>query len=116
MNELGRRELIHPECLTVTGKTVGDNIRDRRICDEAVIHTLDRPISPKGGIAVLYGTLAPEGSVVKRAAVVPEMMSHSGPARVFDKEEDALKAIFSGKSGPGMWWLFVTRDPREGRG
>ncbi|MBP1719819.1 MAG: dihydroxy-acid dehydratase [Deltaproteobacteria bacterium] len=116
MNELGRHELIHPECLTVTGKTMGDNIHDRRICNENVIRPLDRPINPKGGIAILYGTLAPEGSVVKRAAVVPEMMSHSGPARVFDQEEDALKAILGGKIQPGDVVVIRYEGPKGGPG
>jgi len=108
--------LIHPECLTVTGKTLGDNIRGRRICDENVIHTLDSPLNPKGGIAVLYGTLAPEGAVVKRAAVVPEMMSHSGPARVFDQEEDALRAIFAGEIRHGDVVLIRYEGPKGGPG
>jgi dihydroxy-acid dehydratase len=116
MNELGRHELIHPECLTVTGKAMRDNIRDRRICNENVIHPLNRPINPKGGIAVLYGTLAPEGSVVKRAAVVPEMMSHSGPARVFDQEEDALKAIFEREIQHGDVVVIRYEGPKGGPG
>ena len=116
LKELGRYGLIHPECLTVTGKTMGDKIHDRRICNENVIRPLDRPINPKGGIAILYGTLAPEGSVVKRAAVVPEMMSHSGPARVFDQEEDALKAILGGKIQPGDVVVIRYEGPKGGPG
>jgi dihydroxy-acid dehydratase len=116
MNELSRHGLIHPECLTVTGKPMGDNIHDRRICDENVIHPVDRPINPKGGIAILYGTLAPEGSVVKRAAVSPEMMVHSGAARVFDREEEALKAIFGGKIQPGDVVVIRYEGPKGGPG
>ena len=116
MNELSRHGLIHPQCLTVTGKPMGDNIHDRRICDENVIHPVDRPINPKGGIAILYGTLAPEGSVVKRAAVAPEMMVHSGAARVFDREEEALKAIFGGKIQPGDVVVIRYEGPKGGPG
>ena len=116
MNELSRHGLIHPQCLTVTGKPMGDNVHDRRICDENVIHPVDRPINPKGGIAILYGTLAPEGSVVKRAAVAPEMMVHSGAARVFDREEEALKAIFGGKIQPGDVVVIRYEGPKGGPG
>ena len=116
MNELNHHGLIHPECLTVTGKPMGENIRNRQIGDERVIHPVDRPISPKGGIAVLYGTLAPEGAVVKRAAVVSEMMVHTGPARVFDQEEEALKAIFGGKIRPGEVVVIRYEGPKGGPG
>jgi len=116
MNELGRHGLIHSDCVTVTGKPIGENIRNRRICDEKVIHRVDRPLHPKGGIAILYGTLAPEGAVVKRAAVVPEMMTHSGPARVFDQEEDALEAIFGGRIRPGDVVVIRYEGPKGGPG
>jgi dihydroxy-acid dehydratase len=116
MRELSRHGLIHPECLTVTGKTMGDNIHDRRICDQNVIHPVDHPINPMGGIAILYGTLAPEGSVVKRAAVAPEMMVHAGPARVFDREEDALKTIFGQKIKPGDVVVIRYEGPKGGPG
>jgi dihydroxy-acid dehydratase len=112
MNEVSKLGVLHLDCLTVTGKTVGENIAGAKILDHEIIHTVEDPIAKEGGIAVLKGNLAPEGSVVKRAAVAPEMMTHSGKARVFDCEEDALNAIYGGqvvviryegpKGGPGM--------------
>jgi dihydroxy-acid dehydratase len=116
MNELSRHDLIHPECMTVTGKVAGNNIAGREILDEKIIRRAANPLSPKGGIAFLYGSLAPEGSVVKRAAVVPEMMFHAGPARVFDREEDALKAIFAGKIKPGEVVVIRYEGPKGGPG
>jgi len=80
MNELNRYKKIDSNYLTVTGKSMGENISDRSIIDATVVHPVDHPINPKGGISVLVGNLAPEGSVVKSAAVAPEMMIHSGPA------------------------------------
>ena len=93
MNELAQAGLLHTECMTVTGKTVGENIKDCANLNPEVIRPLDNPYSTTGGLAVLRGNLAPDGSVVKRSAVVPEMMVHEGPARVFDCEEDAIAAI-----------------------
>ena len=116
MNELSRHGLIHRECMTVTGKVAGNNIAGREILDEKVIHRAANPLSPKGGIAFLYGSLAPEGSVVKRAAVVPEMLVHAGPARVFDREEDALKAIFGGEIKPGEVVVIRYEGPKGGPG
>ena len=116
MNELYRHGLIHPECMTVTGNADGEEYQSGEIVDEKVIRRVTDPISPKGGISILYGTLAPEGSVVKRAAVVPEMMIHSGPARVFDQEEDALKAIFGGKIQPGDVVVIRYEGPKGGPG
>jgi dihydroxy-acid dehydratase len=113
---LNRHGLIHPDCPTVTGKSIGENIRNRRIQDEKVIHPVDRPIHPQGGIAVLYGSLAPEGAVVKRAAVAPEMMVHAGPARVFDREEEALEAIFGGRIRPGDVVVIRYEGPKGGPG
>ena len=83
--------------MTVSGKTMGENIANAVNKNPEVIRTIDNPYSPTGGIAVLKGNLAPNGSVVKRSAVVPEMMDHTGPARVFDSEEDAIAAIKGGK-------------------
>ena len=116
MNELNGHGKIHSKCLTVTGKTIEENISDRSISDEAVIHPVDRPIGSKGGISVLSGNLAPEGSVIKSSAVTPEMMVHSGPARVFDREEPALEAIFSGDIKPGDVVMIRYEGPKGGPG
>jgi dihydroxy-acid dehydratase len=116
MNELSRHGMIHPECTTVTGSSLGKNIAGREILDEKVIRRVANPLSPKGGISFLYGSLAPEGSVVKRAAVAPEMMVHAGPARVFDREEDALKAIFGRKIKPGDVVVIRYEGPKGGPG
>jgi dihydroxy-acid dehydratase len=116
MNELNRHRMIHPECLTVTGKTVAENIVGRKIRDLEVIHPVETPISPRGGLAILHGNLAPEGAVVKSAAVAPEMLVHSGPARVFDREEEALEAIFSGSIKPGDVVVIRYEGPKGGPG
>lgn len=116
MNELNRHGKIHPSCLTVNGKTIGENIKGREIIDEDVIHRVGKPISPKGGVSILYGNLAPDGCVVKSAAVVPEMMVHSGPARVFDREEPALEAIFGGNIRPGDVVVIRYEGPKGGPG
>jgi dihydroxy-acid dehydratase len=116
MNELSRHGLIHPECLTVTGEAAGKNIAGREILDEKVIRRTAHPLSPKGGISFLYGSLAPEGAVVKRAAVAPEMMVHAGTARVFDREEDALKAFFGRKIKPGEVVVIRYEGPKGGPG
>ena len=103
MNELNKKGLICTDCLTVTGKTVGENIAGCVNRNPEVIRPIDNPYSQTGGIAVLRGNLAPEGSVVKRSAVLPEMLVHEGPARVFDCEEDAVVIRYEGpKGGPGM--------------
>ena len=99
MKELADIGLLNTDCMTVTGKTVGENIKNAVNRDPEVIRPVDNPYSKTGGLAVLKGNLAPDGSVVKRSAVVDEMMVHEGPARVFDCEEDAIAAI---KGGPGM--------------
>jgi dihydroxy-acid dehydratase len=116
MHELNGRGLIHPDALTVTGKTIAENTAGRVILNEDVIHPLDRPISPRGGIAILHGTLAPQGAVVKSAAVAAEMMVHSGPARVFDQEETALEAIFGGAIKPGDVVVIRYEGPKGGPG
>lgn len=97
MNELSELGLLHLDCMTVTGKTVGENIKGVENKDTSVIRPLDNPYSKTGGLAVLKGNLAPDGGVVKRSAVAEEMMVHEGPARVFDCEEDAIAAIKGGK-------------------
>ena len=116
MNELARFKLIHPDCLTATGKTVGENIAGRKIIDDQVIHRVETPISPKGGLAILRGNLAPEGAVVKSAAVASEMLVHGGPARVFDREEEALEAIFGGSIKPGDVVVIRYEGPKGGPG
>ena len=97
MNELNKLGLLHTECMTVTGKTVGENIKNCVNLNPEVIRPIDNPYTKTGGLAVLKGNLAPDGGVVKRSAVVPEMLVHEGPARVFDSEDDAIVAIKSGK-------------------
>ena len=92
MKQLADHDLIHTECMTVTGNTIGENIADSVNKDEEIIRPFDDPYSKTGGLAVLSGNLAPDGSVVKRSAVVDEMMVHEGPARVFECEEDAIAA------------------------
>ncbi|MGF7143285.1 dihydroxy-acid dehydratase [Anaerotaenia torta] len=97
MNELNKKGLLYTELITVTGRTVGENIASCKNLDPEVIRPIDNPYSEVGGIAVLKGNLAPDSGVVKRSAVAPEMLKHSGPARVFDCEEDAIDAIKGGK-------------------
>ena len=116
MHELSELGLIHTDCMTVTGKTVGENIADAKNLDPEVIRPIDNPYSPTGGIAVLRGNLAPDGSVVKRSAVLPEMQVHEGPARVFDCEEDAQNAINAGKINPGDVVVIRYEGPKGGPG
>ena len=116
MNELNLHQLIHPDCLTTTGKTIAENIAGRKILNSEVIHPVEKPISPRGGLAILRGNLAPEGAVVKSAAVAPEMLIHSGPARVFDREEEALEAIFGGGIKPGDVVVIRYEGPKGGPG
>ena len=116
MHELSELGLIHTDCMTVTGKTVGENIADAENLDPEVIRPVDNPYSPTGGIAVLRGNLAPDGSVVKRSAVLPEMQVHEGPARVFDCEEDAQNAINAGKINPGDVVVIRYEGPKGGPG
>lgn len=116
MAEMQKGGLIHPDCITVSGKTIGENIKGRDITDTDVIHPLSNPIREKGGIAVLKGNLAPQGAVVKSAAVAQEMMVHTGPARVFDQEEPALEAIFKGNIKPGDVVVIRYEGPKGGPG
>jgi dihydroxy-acid dehydratase len=116
MNEMQEHALIHADCATVTGKTIGENVAGRQILDPQVIHRVDDPIHATGGISILYGSLAPEGAVVKSAAVAPEMMVHSGPARMFDQEETALEAIFGGQIVPGDVVVIRYEGPKGGPG
>ena len=116
MNELNKKGLINTGCMTVTTKTIGDNIKGCINLNPDVIRPIDNPYSETGGIAVLRGNLAPEGSVVKRSAVAPEMLVHEGPARVFDCEEDAQNAINTGKINPGDVVVIRYEGPRGGPG
>ena len=116
MNEINKLDLLHTDCMTVTGKTVGENIAGCVNRNPEVIRPVDRPYSKTGGLAVLKGNLAPDGSVVKRSAVVPEMMKHSGPARVFECEEDAIAAIKGGKIVEGDVVVIRYEGPKGGPG
>ena len=116
MNELNKLGLLHTDCMTVTGKTVGENIKGCVNLNPEVIRPVENPYSRTGGLAVLTGNLAPDGSVVKRSAVVPEMMVHEGPARVFECEEDACEAILSGKIKEGDVVVIRYEGPKGGPG
>ena len=116
MNELNKKGLLYTDLITATGKTVGENIKECENKNPEVIRPIDNPYSQTGGIAVLKGNLAVNGSVVKRSAVVPEMMVHEGPARVFDCEEDAIAAIKGGKIVPGDVVVIRYEGPKGGPG
>ncbi|MCM1121083.1 MAG: dihydroxy-acid dehydratase [Eubacterium sp.] len=116
MKELADIGLLHTDCMTVTGVTIGENIKDAVNKNPEVIRTVDHPYSPTGGLAVLKGNLAPDGSVVKRSAVVEEMMVHEGPARVFECEEDAIVAIKGGKIVAGDVVVIRYEGPKGGPG
>ena len=116
MNELSELGLLNLDCMTVTGKTVGENIKGVENKDPEVIRPLDNPYSKTGGLAVLKGNLAPDGGVVKRSAVAEEMMVHEGPARVFDCEEDAIAAIKGGKIVAGDVVVIRYEGPKGGPG
>jgi dihydroxy-acid dehydratase len=116
MNEMIGQGLLHTDCVTVTGRSIAENVAGRAITDQRVIHPVSRPISSRGGLSILYGSLAPEGAVVKSAAVAPEMMVHSGPARVFEQEETALEAILGGQIHPGDVVVIRYEGPKGGPG
>ncbi len=116
MNELSKKDLLDLDCMTVTGKTVGENIKNVKNRNTDVIRPVEDPYSANGGIAVLKGNLAPDGSVVKRSAVAPEMLVHKGPARVFESEEDAQAAINAGKIVPGDVVVIRYEGPKGGPG
>ena len=116
MHELNKKNLLHTDCMTVTGKTVGENIAGCVNKDPEVIRPIDHPYSETGGLAVLKGNLAPDGSVVKRSAVVEEMLVHEGPARVFECEEDAIEAIKGGKIHSGDVVVIRYEGPKGGPG
>ena len=116
MKELDKLGLLHTDCITVTGKTVGENIKDAINRNPEVIRPVEDPYSKTGGLAVLKGNLAPDGSVVKRSAVVEEMLVHEGPARVFECEEDAIEAIKGGKIQAGDVVVIRYEGPKGGPG
>ena len=116
MNELAKHGLIEKDCLTVTGKTVGQNIKGTKILRPEVIHTVKDPIRKTGGIAVLKGNIAQDCSVVKESAVAPEMLKHSGPARVFNSEDEAIEAIVGKKINPGDVVVIRYEGPKGGPG
>ena len=116
MAELTKKGLLNTDVMTVTGKTMGENLEGVVNRDPETIRPIDHPYSADGGIAVLKGNLAPEGCVVKRSAVAPEMMTHQGPARVFDCEDDAIEAIYAGKIVPGDVVVIRYEGPKGGPG
>ena len=116
MNELNKLGLLHTECMTATGKTVGENIKGCVNKNPEIIRPVENPYSKTGGLAVLKGNLAPDTAVVKRSAVVPEMQVHEGPARVFDCEEDAIEAIRGGKIVAGDVVVIRYEGPKGGPG
>ncbi len=116
MKELSKRGLIKTDLITVTGKTIEENLKEAENKDPEIIRPIDNPYSETGGIAALFGNLAPDGCVVKRAAVAPEMLVHKGPARVFDCEEDAIKAIWDQKIKPGDVMIIRYEGPKGGPG
>lgn len=116
MNELNKKGLLYTDLMTVTGQTVGENIKDCVNKNTEVIRPVENPYSQTGGIAVLKGNIAPDSAVVKRSAVAPEMMKHSGPARVFDCEEDAIAAILGGRIVSGDVVVIRYEGPKGGPG
>ncbi len=116
MNELSALGCLHTECMTVTGKTVGENIAGRTVRNRDVIRSVKEPYSKTGGLAVLFGSLAPDGAIVKRSAVAPEMLTHKGPARVFNSEEEAIKVIYEGGIHPGDVVVIRNEGPAGGPG
>ena len=116
LKELTKLNLIDTTVMTCTGKTLGENIAGAEILDVETIRTVDNPYSPTGGIAVLRGNLAPDGCVVKRSAVAPEMLKHEGPAKVFDSEEEAIAAIYEGQIVKGDVVVIRYEGPAGGPG
>jgi dihydroxy-acid dehydratase len=116
MKELCRKRLIHTDCLTVTGQSVKENIAHSRVTDKGVIRPVERPYHKQGGLAVLFGNMAPSGCVVKQSAVVRKMLRHEGPARVFDSEEEATSAIMGRKIRKGDVVVIRYEGPKGGPG
>jgi dihydroxy-acid dehydratase len=116
MNELTKKNLLDTSLITVTGKTVGENIENVKVRNYDVIRPIDNPYLANGGLAVLFGSLAPNGAAVKRSAVAPEMMVHKGPAVVFDSEEEAIADIYAGKIKKGDVVVIRYEGPAGGPG
>jgi dihydroxy-acid dehydratase len=116
MKELSRKELIHQDLLTVTGKTIGENLKGKKTLNPEVIRPIERPYHPTGGLTVLFGNLAPEGAVVKQSAVEEAILRHRGPARVFDSEEKATKMILDKKIKKGEVVVIRYEGPKGGPG
>jgi len=116
MKTLADAQLLRENCLTATGKTMGENLTAARVADREVIRAIDNPYHHEGGLAVLFGNLAPEGCVVKQSAVREEMMVHAGPARVFESEEEASQAIRGGAIQPGDVVVIRYEGPMGGPG
>ena len=116
LNEISRKGVLNLDCITVTGETLGESIKDAKILNDEVIRRLENAYDSKGGLAVLHGNLAPDGGVVKAAGVAPEMMQHSGPAVIFESQEDACKGILSGKVKPGDVVVIRYEGPKGGPG
>ena len=114
--ELAKKGLLDLDCMTVTGRTVGENIQGAKNLNHNAIRPIEDPYSPTGGLQILWGNLAPNGCVVKRSAVAPEMLTHTGPARVFDSEDDAIAAIYAGKIVPGDVVVIRYEGPKGGPG
>ena len=114
--ELAKQNLLDLDCITVTGKTVGENIQGVRNLNPNAIRPIEDPYSPTGGLQILWGNLAPNGCAVKRSAVAPEMQTHTGPARVFNSEDDAIAAIYAGKIVPGDVVVIRYEGPKGGPG
>lgn len=116
LSELAKKNLIDTTAITSTGKTVADNIKDVKVKNYDIIKPIEKPYSETGGIAVLWGNIAKNGCVVKRSAVAPEMLKHTGPARVFDCEDDAIKSIYAGEIKPGDVVIIRYEGPKGGPG
>jgi dihydroxy-acid dehydratase len=116
LKELEKANLLKTNCLTATGKTVAENLEKAVNRDPAIIRSIDKPYSPDGGLAILWGNIAPDGAVVKKGAVLPEMMVHEGPARVFDREEDCTECLLKGGIKPGDVIVIRYEGPKGGPG
>jgi dihydroxy-acid dehydratase len=116
ISELRKKNIIHAEVMTATGKTLGENLTKVKVRDHEIIRSTDNPYHEKGGIAVLYGNLAPDGAVVKQSAVADEMLTHSGPARVYNSESEAQEAILGGRINPGDVIVIRNCGPKGGPG
>ena len=114
--ELAKKGLLDLDVPTVTGKTLGENIKGAHILNDKAIRPIDNPYSQTGGLQILWGNIAPDGCVVKRSAVAPEMQQHSGPARVFNSEDEAIAAIYAGKIVPGDVVVIRYEGPKGGPG